>query len=84
MPLLYVAYDLVRPGQDYQRIWDWLGQRGARRVLMSDGLLRTDLAPLDVVNALIPFLLDANDRLFVARLDGPYAWYRPINDPRQV
>lgn len=82
MALVYVSYDLDKPGQNYQDLWDELESLGAKRVQDSVWVLRSD----DTAEALFNILqrhIDKNDRLLVIKSSSSY-WIRPMNDPKKV
>lgn len=81
MGLFVVSYDLRDPGRDYQPVIDALTRAGARRVLLSDWLLRTDWSATQIRDWLT-LKVDSNDRIFVNLLDG-WAGYNLITDPNE-
>ena len=64
MPLFFVAYDLDKPGQDYQDLWDELESLGAKRVQDSVWALRNNGSATSLRDTLKQHM-DTNDRLLV-------------------
>lgn len=79
MAVYVVGYDLRDPGRNYQPLYNALERAGARRVLLSDWLLRSGQTAVQIRDALLQFI-DSNDRLFVNLLDG-WAGFNMITDP---
>jgi CRISPR-associated endonuclease Cas2 len=66
MALFFVAYDLDRPGQKYQDLWDELESLGAKRVQDSVWALKSNEKTVDLRNTLRQHI-DENDRLLVIK-----------------
>ncbi len=63
-----ITYDLRKPGQDYQPLWDALGGLGAVRLLESVWYVSGNYTSLQLRDYLWKFM-DANDLLLVVRFD---------------
>lgn len=73
MAILLVPYDLRKPGRSYQPVYDYLeGTFTYCKGMASVWLLDTARRPADMRDAL-KRLVDANDRVFVACLNGARA-----------
>ncbi|WP_224373177.1 hypothetical protein [Hyalangium versicolor] len=83
MTIFYVAYDLVRPGQNYPRITQRLTELNAQRVLESVWALNVNNTKEEVFNHLRAYI-DANDRLLV--IEGTNSmWSRnTLGDPNKA
>lgn len=69
-----VSYDLVTPGQNYERVLEKIKKNGAwARLGGSAYIVLSDQSPADVRNS-IATVLDANDKLFVGAIGAPAAW----------
>lgn len=69
-----ISYDLLKPGQNYEALWERLRELGARKILYSQWVLRTaSMTALQIRDDLTRFV-DANDRLLVTGLTGEAAW----------
>ena len=66
MSLFFVAYDLDKPGQDYEDLWTELEDLGAKRVQESVWALRYDGKTV-ALRDLLQQHIDKNDRLLVVR-----------------
>lgn len=74
MNLQVVSYDLDRPGQNYPEIVTRLTALGARRILFSQWMLRTNMTAQQLRDDLLKHI-DANDRLLVVNVtNAPMAW----------
>ncbi len=82
MTVYVVSYDLLQPGRDYATLYAALERAGARRILYSQWLLRTNQTAVQVRDALRAYI-DANDRLFVNALGTAWAGLNLITDPNQ-
>lgn len=82
MSVFLVSYDLRDPGRDYQPVYDALTRAGARPVLLSDWLLRTDWSAAQIRDWLMQ-LVDSNDRVFVNLLDG-VGWIQSHHRPERI
>ena len=64
-----ISYDLLKPGQNYEALWERLRELGARKILYSQWVLRTaSMTALQIRDDLTRFV-DANDRLLVTGLN---------------
>ncbi|MGE0530853.1 MAG: hypothetical protein AB7G40_12020 [Hyphomonadaceae bacterium] len=68
MAIYHVCYDLRRPGQNYQPVWDLLGGIGVKAT-ESAYLIDTPSTAVQVRDALMR-IVDANDRILVTELSG--------------
>jgi hypothetical protein len=66
VPLFFVAYDLDKPGQDYEDLWNELEGLAAKRVQDSVWVLRYDGKTV-ALRDLLQQHIDANDRLLVVK-----------------
>jgi hypothetical protein len=73
MAVYCITYDLKRPGQNYDPLWEALAKMGARRVLLSVWVVATTSTAVQVRDHLQSFL-DRNDAILVARLRVEAAW----------
>lgn len=74
MKTYLIAYDLMRPGQDYKRLFDAITSLGAHwHFLDSAWMVRTTMSAAQIRDYLLQFM-DANDKLFVAGMSGEAAW----------
>lgn len=69
MALYLISYDLVKPEKDYPKLIDFLEKAGAKKVLLSDWMLKTADSREAVFNAAKAHI-DGNDRLMVSALDS--------------
>jgi hypothetical protein len=83
MGLFTVSYDLVAPGQNYDRLIDKLKSIGAQKVLLSQWVLLSNLSAKEIRDMLQQYI-DTNDRLvvidFTERLWATYGALPNIND----
>ena len=71
MPVFVVTYDLHRPGQQYEHLWNTLEHElQGRRVLHCQWAVRFNGDARTVLAHLRPSLIDANDRLLVMDRDS--------------
>jgi len=71
-----VAYDLDKPGQDYQKVWDYLRKLGAARIEDSLWLLWSYSSAFEIAQDLLRSgTIDSNDRLMVSEVTSNCAWY---------
>lgn len=74
MDLFSVSYDLLKPGKDYNSLYARLGTHGAKRVLYSQWMLKSNLTAAQLRDDLKMFI-DSNDRLLVIDVTtGAMAW----------
>lgn len=78
MAQVLISYDLHRPTKDYPKVWAYLEGIGARRVLESVWIAKTDLTCVAICEALNK-ITDSDDRLFVCRFDL-WAAVKVLND----
>jgi len=79
-----IGYDLNRPGQDYSDLSAKIKSFGAWwHCLDSTWIVKTELAPVQVRDALLP-LLDANDEVFVVDITGQAAAWVGFKDNCQT
>ena len=80
-----ISYDLNRPGQNYQPLWDALRQIGAHRVLQSHWITRRNNTSASGLRNYLQQFIDSNDRLFVICLDNDnWAGVNLMTDPNTV
>lgn len=72
MSVYLVSYDLDKPGQDYPRIIAELERLGAKKVLYSEWLLKSNSSHTQLRDHLQKFV-DANDMLLVVAASAA-AW----------
>ncbi len=81
MKAYLIGYDLISPGRDYSRLIEAIKSYGSWcHALESTWLVSTTQSAGQIRDHLRQFI-DANDRLFVARLSGEAAWYN-LGDER--
>ncbi|MEA3049945.1 MAG: hypothetical protein QOG84_1781 [Sphingomonadales bacterium] len=73
MPVYAISYDLRNPGRNYEPLWGRLRDWKAQRVLESLWVIDTTSTAVTIRDDL-KLYIDANDRVFVARLSGETAW----------
>jgi hypothetical protein len=75
MAVYLVGYDLKKPGQDYQDLFEAIKVVGSDwwHCLDSTWLVVSDSSAVNVRAALVPHI-DANDRLLVATMGKGAAW----------
>lgn len=72
-----ISYDLNRPGQEYQSLYNELERLGGRRVLLSVWVLRSNSTPKQLADHLLRYL-DSNDRLLVVDGSSGAAWSQNV------
>jgi len=73
--VLIVSYDLVNPGQNYERLLQLIkAHSGWARLGGSAYLIQTEATPAEVRDKL-KAVLDKNDKLYVGVSPPPSAWY---------
>jgi hypothetical protein len=82
MSTALITYDLRKPGQNYQPLWDRLEALGAVRALESVWVLKTAASAAAIRDDLLRFI-DANDRLLVAIITSA-AWHNLIGQSGQT
>jgi hypothetical protein len=85
MPLFLIAYDLDKPGQNYDAIHEQLEEWGAKRVLESAWMLNTNLTTEEMRDTLTETdgLLDSNDRLVIVRVKI-WSSFHPMADIHEI
>jgi len=85
MPLFLIAYDLDKPGRNYDAVHKRLEEWGAKRVLESTWMLLTNLTTEEMRDTLTGTegLLDSNDRLVVVRVKI-WSSFRPMADIHEI
>lgn len=79
-----VSYDLVAPGQNYDRLIDKLKSMGAQKILLSQWVLWSNLSAEQIRDTLKQYI-DANDRLVVIDFTGrPWATWRALTNINDV
>jgi len=68
-----ITYDLRKPGRDYQRLYDLLGQWRAVRLAESVWLAQLTANALEVAGIMHGYV-DPNDRLAVVELQPGLGW----------
>jgi len=74
LKLYLVSYDLIKPGRNYQPLYDELARLGAKRVLASEWILRNSSSAYDILVHLVKSI-DSNDRMIVNELNSNCAWF---------
>lgn len=83
MAVYIVTYDLHKQGQNYECIIQKLNAYGTHwHMQQSVWIIETTQSAAQVRDNLIT-CLDANDKLFVAKLSGEAAWYGYTSDINQ-
>jgi hypothetical protein len=82
MKRFIVSYDLFRPGQNYQQLFNALEALGAKRALLSLWVLRGDYKAAAIRDHLMRYI-DQNDRIIVAEM-GEWATYGTMIDINTV
>ncbi len=68
-----ISYDLLKPGKDYQNLWDALHKINAVRILESEWVTnRNGTTPINVANYCLAHM-DANDRILVTEMPDNFA-----------
>ncbi|HEY3160346.1 MAG TPA: hypothetical protein VGJ78_15380 [Vicinamibacterales bacterium] len=80
-----ISYDLLKPGKDYQKLYDALASLNARRTMLSEwAAKRTNTSASGLRDYLWQFM-DGNDRLMVVCLDSTeWAGMNLMFDPNQL
>ena len=65
-----VSYDLGKPVQNYQELWDALDKLGAKRALQSQWCLRHNNTTAARLRDYFWRFMDSDDRLLVNSIDG--------------
>lgn len=69
-----ITYDLMKPGQNYEKLFEAIKAIGSWcHPLESNWIIKTDSTAEQVRNRITPHI-DKNDKLFVAQLTGEAAW----------
>ncbi|SKQ48055.1 Uncharacterised protein [Mycobacteroides abscessus subsp. abscessus] len=76
MTTYLVTYDLVAPGRDYKKLFEYLKSHGSwAHPLESTWLIVSSLSALDLCNAIASHV-DTNDKVLVVKSAGVGAWRR--------
>ena len=79
MSVLLITYDLNKPGQDCEKILEFIKSSSAwARLSETSYAIRTEETPEKVFHRLNPFLSESS-RLFVIKLTFPYAGIKGTN-----
>ena len=70
MALFFVAYDLDKPAQNYQNLWDELESLGAIRIQDSVWALKFDGTPRNLYDTISRHISTKIDRLLVVKNGG--------------
>lgn len=73
MAIYNVEYDLLKPGQNYDGLYDLLRQMGAVRALLSHWFVESNLTAVQIRDAVYS-KLDTNDRVLVTEITQGAAW----------
>ena len=71
MATLLVTYDLNKAGQNYNGFYEVIKKYGYAKLSESSYAIKTNEAPMDVYNKLLPHM-DKNDTALVLTLSQPY------------
>jgi hypothetical protein len=82
MGLFLVTYDLMKPGQSYQTLFDALAALGAKRILLSTWVLKSASSAAQLRDHFRQYI-DDNDRLFVCQISD-WAGYNLMYDINQL
>jgi hypothetical protein len=76
MSTYMIGYDLNRPGQNYQNLFDAIKAQSKLwwHHLDSTWIITSDKSAKEIRDALVPHI-DRNDELLVAKLSGEAAWW---------
>ena len=81
MAWFYIAYDLDKPGQNYENLWTTLRQIGGQRVQDSVWLVKADVGTnASQLAEAIRKHMDKNDRLVVIE-SAQSSWYNLMVNP---
>ncbi|CAI4031899.1 CRISPR-associated endoribonuclease Cas2 [Nitrospira tepida] len=67
--LYLIAYDLRKPGQNYQNLWDALGRLRAKKALESTWIVRSE-SDAPTIREYLRRYIDQNDGLLVTGMNG--------------
>ena len=85
MALYLISYDLMNHATfgQYETLISELRKLGAQRVLLSEWLLRSNRASVDICKFLMNFI-HANDRLLVSEITTNWSSYKVLVDINQM
>jgi hypothetical protein len=69
-----ISYDLIAPNKNYQPLYDALASVGARRILLSQWIVRWDNVDSPRIRDWVRQYVDSNDRVFVDCIDRAQDW----------
>ena len=75
MKTLIITYDLVSPGQNYERLLQRIKAYGSWARLGGSAYLILTSSTVTQVRDALATVLDANDKLFVGTCPVPSAWH---------
>jgi hypothetical protein len=76
MAAYLIGYDLNRPGQDYQQLFEAIKSlTGTHWRLLDSTWIIQHNGPATVIRDFIQQHIDSNDKLLVVKLSGEAAWY---------
>ncbi len=78
-----ISYDLDSPGRDYPRIWKELSRLGAKRVLLSQWVMKSNNTAGQLRDYFKDFI-DSNHRLLVVSLEDDWASWKAMIDINTV
>lgn len=83
MKLYLISYDLNKPGKNYSELLEELRALGAKRILLSQWVLRSAHRVSDLRDDL-KRLMDTNDRLLIVEISGGWASRNTMVDIREL
>lgn len=82
--LYLISYDLIKPGKDYTALTDELKRLGAKRVLLSQWVVRRSNTNAEGLRDHFRSFIDTNDRLLVSEMEGGWASWNVMTDINKV
>jgi hypothetical protein len=80
-----ISYDLMAPEKNYQPLGDALASAGAKRVLLSQWVVRWNSTNAVTICEWVRTFIDPNDRVLVACLDSnDWAGWNLMVDPNNT